>query len=201
MFWFRKKGGPVWECSTAINISKHPFYEWERPATSKHRMLCVAPDDGSDVEWFGDFMRLCVERLLSNYSDVLEVAKDVSVSHELRREPFITDFLSSAGQVLLPQEEVLIARSGWQKPRLISLIPYPDLSCYGYDIFAFSQPVPAECLLDTTFDFRASDFVLHLSCSEWHDYFLMESTQNLEPFIDMIRSVCQEQGRELIVEL
>jgi len=199
MFWFRRKKGPAWECSTAINISKHPFYEWERPATSKHRMLCVAPDDGSDVEWFGGFMRLCVERLLSNYSNVLEVAKDID--NELRSEPFITDFLSDGGQVLLPRKKVLIARSGRQKPRLISLIPYPNLSGYWYDIFAFSQPVPAECLLDTTFDFRASDFVLHLSCSEWHDYFLMESTQDLEPFIDMIRSVCQEQGRELIVEL
>jgi len=199
MFWFRRKKGPAWECSTAINISKHPFYEWERPATSKHRMLCVAPDDGSDVEWFGGFMRLCVERLLSNYSNVLEVAKDID--NELRSEPFITDFLSDGGQVLLPRKKVLIARSGRQKPRLISLIPYPNLSGYWYDIFAFSQPVPAECLLDTTFDFRASDFVLHLSCSEGHDYFLMESTQDLEPFVEVIRSVCQEQGRELIVEL
>ena len=201
MFWPRRKEGPAWECSTAINISRNPFYEWERPTTPKHRMLCVAPHDGSDVEWFGGFMRLCVERLLSNYSNVLEVAEDLPGSKELRREPFITDFLSNGGQVVLPQKEVLVAHSGWQKPRLISLIPYPELSCYGYDIYAFSQPVPTECLLDTTFDFRASDFVLHLSCSEGHDYFLMESTQDLEPFIDMIRSVCQEQGRELIVEL
>lgn len=200
MFWFHRKGGPAWECSTAINISKHPFYAEERPATPKHQMLCVAPDDGSDVEWFGAFMRVCVERLLVNYSNVLEVAEDVSASKGLRCEPFITDFLSNGGQVLLPREKVLIARSGWQKPRLISLIPYPDLSCYGYDIYAFSQPVPVECLLDTTFDFRASDFVLHLFCSEWHDYFLMESMQDLEPFVDVIRSVCQEQGRELIIE-
>lgn len=200
MFWFRRKEGPAWECSTAINISKHPFYEWERPATSKHRMLCVAPDDGSDVEWFGNFMRLCVDRLLSNYSNVLEVAKDVSTSHELRCEPFIADFLSNGGQVLLPQKEHLVACSGWQTLRLISLIPYPDLSCYWYDIYAFSQPVPTEWLFDTTFDFRASDFALHLSCNEWHDYFLMESTQDLEPFVDVIRTVCQEQGRELIIK-
>ena len=200
MFWFRRKEGPAWESSTAINISRNPFYEWERPTTPKHRMLCVAPHDGSDVEWFGGFMRLCVNRLLSNYSNVLEVAEDLPGSKELRCEPFITDFLSRGGQVLLPQKEVLIACSGWQKPRLISLIPYPDLSCYRYDIYAFSQPVPTECLLDTAFDFRTNDFVLHLSCSEWHDYFLMESTQNLEPFVDVIRTLCQEQGRELIVE-
>ena len=199
MVWFRRKERPAGECSTAINISKHPFYAEERPATPKHQMLCVAPDDGSDVEWFGNFMRLCVERLLSNYSNVLEVAEDVN--KELRCEPFIADFLSSGGQVFLPQKEVLVALSGWQKPRLISLIPYPDLSCYGYDIYAFSQPVPVECLLDSTFDFHASEFALHLSCSEWHDYFLTESTQDLEPFVAVIRALCQEQGRELIVDL
>lgn len=198
MFWFRRKEGPDWKCSTAINISKHPFYEWERSATPKHQMLCVSPDDGSDVEWFGSFMRLCVDRLLSNYSNVLEVAEDIN--KELRCEPFITDFLSGGGQVLLPQKKVLVASSGWKKPRLISLIPYPNLSCYGYDVYAFSQPVPVECLLDVTFDFRASNFDLHLFCSEWHDYFLMESTQDLEPFVDVIRSVCQEQERELIIE-
>ncbi len=198
MFWFHRKEEPGWECSAAINISKNTFYAEERPATLKHQMLCVAPDDGSDVEWFGDFMRLCVERLLSNYSNVLEVAKDVN--KELRREPFIADFLSNGGQVFLPQKEVLIARSGRQNSRLISLIPYPDLSCYGYDIYAFSQPVPIERLLDTTFDFRTSNFALRLFCSEWHDYFLMESTQDLEPFVDVIRAVCQEQGRDLIIE-
>lgn len=129
MFCFRRKEGTKRECSTAIHISRNPFYEWERPTTPKHWMLCVAPDDGSDVEWFGDFMRLCVDRLLSNYANVLEVAEDLPGSKELRREPFIADFLSNGGQVLLPQNELLIACSGWQTPRLISLIPYPDLSC------------------------------------------------------------------------
>lgn len=58
----------------------------------------------------------------------------------------------------------------------------------------------AEHLLAPSFNLQADDFVLHLSCHEWHDYFLIESAQDLEPFVDVIRNVCQEQGRELIME-
>lgn len=198
MFWFRKKENPALEFSNTINISKSTFYPEERPTSPKHHMLCVAPNDGDEAECFSGFMRLCAERLLAEYPFVVERVRNAA--EQLRCEPFIDEFLDNGGKVVLPNNEHLLAISERQKLRLITLLPERSLNYYWCDIYAFHSALAAEQLLDTTFDFRASNFGLHLYCSEWHDYFLMESTQNLEPFVDVIRSVCQEQGRELIIK-
>jgi len=197
MFWFRRKVKPVLELGNAINISKKTFYPEERPATPKHHMLCVAPDDGDEAECFSDFMRLCAERLLADFDFVVERVRFGDIYQEM----FIADFLDSGGKVVLPQKDILFAISGARGPRLVELVPNTNLGCYEYNIYAFSQPLTIEQMFDPGFNFQVSNFALRLFCHEQHDYFLMESTQDLEPFIDMIRSVCQEQGRELIVEL
>lgn len=199
MFWFRRKGKPVLEYSSAINISKNTFYPTEGPATPKHHMLCVAPNDGDEAKCFSKFMRLCAERLLAEYPFVVEQVRNAV--EQLRSEHFIDEFLDSSGKVLLPTKERLLAISERQKMRLITLLPEQSLNYYWCDIYAFRDALSVEQLLDPAFDLQTSGFAIHLYCSEWHDYFLMESTQDLEPFVDVVRSVCQEQGRELIVEL
>lgn len=198
MFWFRRKEKPALEFSTAINISKNTFYPEERPTSPKHHMICVAPNDGDEAECFCDFMRLCAGRLLAEYPFVVEQVRNAV--KQLRSEPFINEFLDSGGKVVLPNKERLLAISERQKLRLIALLPERSLNYYWCDIYAFRDALSVEQLLDSSFDLRASEFAIHLYCSEWHDYFLIESTQNLNPFIDVIRSVCQEQGRELIIE-
>lgn len=198
MFWFGRKAKPVLEFSNAINISKNTFYPEERPSSPKHHMLCVAPEDGDEAECFSDFMRLCADRLLAEYPFVVERVRNAV--EKLRCESFINEFLESGGKIVLPQKDCLLALSERQKLRLITLLPDRSLSYYWCDIYAFCDTLPAEQLLDPSFDLQTSEFALHLSCSEWHDYFLMESTQKLDPFIDVIRSLCKEQGRELVVE-
>ena len=197
MFWLRKKEKTVWEPSTDIIISKTPYEETE-PATPNHHMLCVSPKYCDEDKAFSAFMRLCAKRLLAEYPFVVEQISN-AVKH-LRGQPFIDDFLDSGGKVIIPQQERLLAISEQQKLRLITLLPERSLSGYWCDIYAFCNALPAKQLLDPSFDLLTSGFDLHLFCSEFHDYFLMESTQDLAPFIDVIRTVCQEQERELILE-
>lgn len=198
MLWLHRKKKTVLEPSTTITISKNTFYEEEHPATSNHHMLCVAPKDGDESEGFGNFMRLCAEQLLSGYPNVLEAAE--YVTDELHRESFVSDFVNNGGRIFLPRKDVLFALSGQQAPRLISYIPSPNLCRYAYDIFAFSHTIDTSHLFVPSFDLQTSDFALHLFCHEQHDYFLMESTQALDPLIAVIRSVCQKQNRALIIE-
>lgn len=198
MFWFRKKEIPRWETSTDIIISKIPYEETGKPATPNHHMLCAFPKSLDEDESFGAFMRLCAKRLLAEYPFVVEQIRN-AVEY-LRGQPFIDEFLDSGGKVILPKKERLLAISEQQKLRLITLLPDRSLSGYWCDIYAFCNALPAGQLLDPSFDFQTSGFDLHLFCSEFHDYFLMESTQDLAPFVDVIRALCQEQGRELIIE-
>ena len=199
MFLFRRKApAPQPEPTRAVGLSKGGFYNDDNPATPAHQMICVWPDDGDNTPFFSEFMRLCAERLLAEYPFVVEQMYDSA--DKLRCEPFIKDFLDGGGNVVLAQKEYLLAISDRQKSHLISLLPKRSLNYYGCDIYAFREALPIERLLDSSFDLRTSGFDLRLVCSEWHDYIQMESTQDLEPFIAVIRSVCQEQGRELIIE-
>lgn len=200
MFLFRRKApAPEPEPTMAVALSKGAFYLNDQPVTPVHKMACVLPCDGDNAPLFSEFMRLCAERLLAGYPFVVEQMYDSA--DKLRCEPFIKDFLDGGGKVVLAQKEYLLAISDRQKSHLISLLPERSLSWYGCDIYAFREALPIELLLDSSFDLRTSGFDLRLVCSEWHDYIQMESTQDFEPFIDVIRAVCQEQGRELIVDL
>lgn len=199
MLFFRKKvPTPDSEPTMAVGLSKGGFYENDNPITPEHQMICVWPDDGDNTPFFSEFMRICVERLLAEYPFVVEQVRNAV--EELRCESFINEFLDSGGKVVFSNKGHLLAISERQKLRLIKLLPERSLNYYWCEIYAFHTALPAERLLDPSFNLRTSGFALHLYCSEWHDYFLIESAQDLEPFIDVIRTVCQEQGRELIIE-
>ncbi len=199
MFLFRRKVlAPEPEPTMAVGLSEGAFYLNDKPVTPAHQIACVFPCDGDNAPHFSEFIRLCAERLLAEYPFVVEQMYDSA--DKLRREPFIKDFLDGGGKVVLAQKEYLLAISERHKSRLISLLPERSLNWYGCDIYAFREAVPVERLFDPTFDLKTSGFALHLVCSEWHDYIQMESAQDLTPFVDVIRSVCQEQGRELIIE-
>ena len=199
MFLFRRKApAPEPKPTMAVGLSKGAFYLNDKPVTPAHRIACVHPCDGDNAPGFSEFMRLCAERLLAEYPFVVEQMYDSA--DKLRCEPFVKDFLDGGGKVVLAQKEHILAISEQHKSHLISLLPERSLSWYGCDIYAFREAVPIERLFDPSFDLRTSGFDLHLVCSEWHDYIQMESTQDLAPFIDVIRTLCQEQGRELIIE-
>ena len=199
MFLFRRKAPvPEPESTMAVGLSKGAFYLNDKPVTPAHQIVCVLPCDGDNAPGFSEFMRLCAERLLAEYPFVVEKIYDSA--DKLRGEPFIKDFLDGGGKVVLAQREHILAISERHKSHLISLLPERSLNYYGCDIYAFHEVLPAEQLLDPSFDLQTSGFALHLFCSEWHDYIQMESAQDLEPFIAVIRSLCKEQGRELIIE-
>lgn len=199
MLLFRRKApAPEPEPTMAVGLSKGAFYLNDEPVTPAHKMACVWSYDGDNAPGFSEFMRLCAERLLAEYPFVVEKMYDSA--DKLRCEPFIKDFLDGGGKVVLAQKECLLAISEQQKSHLISLLPKRSLNYYGCDIYAFREALPVEWLLDPAFDLKTSGFTLRLACSEWHDYIQMESTQDLEPFVDVIRTLCQEQGRELIIE-
>lgn len=199
MFLFRRKVPvPEPEPTMAVGLSKGAFYLNDEPVTPAHQIACVLPCDGDNAPGFSEFMRLCAERLLAKYPFVVEQMYDSA--DKLRCEPFIKDFLDGGGKVVLVRKEYLLAISERHKSHLISLLPEGSLNWYGCDIYAFREAVPIERLFDPAFDLKTSGFALRLVCSEWHDYIQMESVQDLTPFVDVIRSVCQEQGRELINE-
>lgn len=199
MFLSRRKAPALEpEPTMAVGLSKGAFYLNDKPVTPAHQIACVLPCDGDNAPGFSEFMRLCAERLLAEYPFVVEQMYDSA--DKLRCEPFIKEFLDGGGKVILAKKEYLRAISGRQKSHLISLLPKRSLNYYGCDIYAFHEALPVDRLLDPSFDLQTSGFALRLVCSEWHDYIQMESVQNLEPFIDVIRSVCKEQGRELIIE-
>lgn len=200
MFLFRRKApAPEPEPTMAVGLSKGAFYLNDMPVTPAHQIACVLPCDGDNAPGFSEFMRLCAERLLAEYPFVVEQIYDSA--DKLRGEPFIRDFLDGGGKVVLAQKEYLLAISERQKSHLISLLPERSLNYYGCDIYAFRDALPIDRLLDPSFDFCTSGFDLRLVCSEWHDYIQMESPQDFEPLVDVIRTLCQEQGRELIIEL
>ena len=80
------------------------------------------------------------------------------------------------------------------------MVPTRDLCKYGYNIYAYRQPLSNGELLDPATDFRKSPFVLRLFCHEWHDYFLIEAPEDIQPYIDTVQALCDEQGRRLIFE-
>lgn len=199
MFCFFKKTKPMpLDLSMAVGISRTGFYPDERPSTPKHQMICVWPDDSDENTFFGRFMRLCVARLLADFPFVIEEVDNGKNS--LLLEPALSDFISLGGTVIVPKQDVLRTISGTNQPRLLESIPVRDLCRYGYNIYAYQKPLPSDDLLNPAINFQTSPFALRLFCHEWHDYFLIETPENIQPYIDIVQTLCDEQDRRLIFE-
>lgn len=199
MFLFFKKTKPVpLDLSMAVGISRTGFYPDECPSTPNHQMICVWPDDSDENTFFGKFMRLCAVRLLSGFPFVIEEVDNGKNS--LLSEPALSNFISSGGTVIVTKKDVLCAISGTDQPRLLESIPVRDLCRYGYNIYAYRKPLPSDNLLSPATDFQTSPFALRLFCHEWHDYFLIETPEDIQPYIDIVQTLCDEQDRQLIFD-
>ncbi len=217
MFFFRKDRVPKSQ-DKPVNTVKLYLGDYYRDYGGQYSggkdLLCVMPyyEDGDPS--FGELMRSFGAELLSSFPFVVEQLLGGQVQRsqgrglfrksrlepvDLLQEAYISEYQSQGGQVYCREKSDLTALSEFDGPKLLPLIPVDGLGIASYCGYG-ARKMPRGWAAGRP-ELREEDpYELCLVCGEYHDHFLIETSGDLQHYIDLIRKRCRQEGRMLILE-
>ena len=117
---------------------------------------------------------------------------------DLLQEAYISEYESRGGQVYCRENNDLTALSEFDGPKLLPLIPIGCLGSASYGGYG-AREMPRGWASGRP-ELQEEQYELCLVCGEYHDHLLIETSGDLQPYIDQIRKRCQQEGRMLILE-
>ncbi len=217
MFFFRKDRVPKSQDKPVNTVKLYlgDYYcDYGGQYSGGKDLLCVMPyyEDGDPS--FGELMRSFGAELLSSFPFVVEQLFGGQVQRsqgrglfrksrlepvDLLQEAYISEYQSQGGQVYCREKNDLTALSQFDGPKLLPLIPVDGLGIASYCGYG-ARKMPRGWAAGRP-ELREEDpYELCLDCGEYHDHLLIETSGDLQHYIDLIRKRCRQEGRMLILE-
>lgn len=225
MFFFRRKEWAYTPMDRPINtINIHlcdRFYELgdrgqdHDPAKN---VITISPyyndHDPVQDDTFYDFRRTCTAQILSRFPFIVEevLEGDISVIRgrwpfrKLRfepadalHEPYAVEFQRLGGRVCCPKKNILLALSEYDGPKIFSLMEGPILyaAMPGYCAYAaWEKPSGWD---SGAIKMDKKSFAMRLICRDSSDFILIETSEEPQGYIDLVRMLCKQEGRELVL--
>lgn len=217
MFFFHKDRTPKRQ-DKPINTVKFYLGDYYRDYGGQYfggkNLLCVMPYHEDDDSSFRNLARSLGAEFLSEFPFTVEQLLGGQVRRSQRKglfrksylepvdllqEAYISEYQSQGGQVHCRKKNDLTALSEFDGPKLLPLIPIGGLANATYYGYGARKMPPGWAAGRPEFREEAQ-YELCLVCGEYHDYLLIETSGDLQHYIDLIRNRCQQEGRMLILE-
>lgn len=225
MFFFHRKEWVYTPMDRPINtITIHLSDRfWELGERGQDRdpaknVITISPyyndHDPIQDDTFYDFRRTCTAQILSRFpfivEEVFEGYDSVVVGRwpfrKTQREPvavldkpYAVKFQKLGGRVCCPEKNVLLALSEYDGLKIFSLME--DLILYaampGYSAYAtWEKPSGWD---SGAIEMDKKSFAVRLFCRDSSDYILIETPEEPQGYIDLVRGLCEQENRELIL--
>lgn len=225
MFFFRRKEWTYTPMDRPINTIQvrlcDYFYELgdrEQDHDPAKNFITISPyyndHDPVQDDTFYDFRRTCTAQILSRFLFIVEevLEGDISVIRgrwpfrKLQTEPvaaldrpYAVKFQKLGGRVCCPKKNVLLARSEYDGPKIFSLMEGPILYAAMPGYCAYAAREKPSGWDSGAIKMDQESFAMKLICRDSSDFILIETSEEPQVYIDLVRALCRQENRELVL--